>query len=90
MRNGLEKCKCILCTLLKRQETIIRRRYDREIYWKRLQLDRIYDTLNASPIGPTDNFRIQTPMSFHTVRTQRNQSAPPNKKKHRKTILNNQ
>ncbi|CAF1439956.1 unnamed protein product [Rotaria sp. Silwood1] len=66
---------------LKRQETIIRRRYDREIYWKRLQLDRIYDTLNDSPIGLTDNFRIQTPMSFHTVRTQRNQSAPPTSKR---------
>ncbi|CAF1051975.1 unnamed protein product [Rotaria sordida] len=66
---------------LKRQETVIRRKHDREIYWKRLQLERIYETLHDSPTELTDNFRMQTPMSFHAVRMQRNQSAPPNIKR---------
>ncbi|CAF2574863.1 unnamed protein product [Rotaria sp. Silwood2] len=66
---------------LKRQETMIRQRYDREIYWKRLQLDRIYDTFHDSSIGLTDHFRFQTPISFHADKTQRNQSAPPTSKR---------
>jgi hypothetical protein len=63
---------------LKRQQTIIERQYDREIYWTRLQLAQIYETLNESNDQLTKTNRVQTPVSFYAVRMRRNQSAPPN------------
>lgn len=61
---------------LQRQEKMLRRRYDREIHWKRLQLENIYVSLNESPFELSD-FRAPTPISIHAIKMQRNQSAPP-------------
>jgi len=63
---------------LKRQETIIQRIYDREIYWKRLQLAQINDDLNESFDELSINNRASTPVSFYAIKMRRNQSAPPN------------
>jgi hypothetical protein len=59
----------------------MKRRYDREIYWKRLQLAQIYETLNDSSDELTRNSRMQTPVSFYAMRMKRNQSAPPNRQR---------
>jgi hypothetical protein len=62
---------------IKRQETIVRRSYEREIYWKRLQLAQIYEDLNESFDDSKSN-RASTAGSFYSIRMRRNQSAPPN------------
>jgi len=59
----------------------MKRRYDREIYWKRLQLAQIYETLNDSSDELTRNSRMQTPVSFYAMKMKRNQSAPPNRQR---------
>ncbi len=66
---------------LERQETIIQRSYDREIYWKRLQLAQIYAAFNESLDDVTKTTRVQTPLSFYAIKMRRNQSAPPNTKR---------
>lgn len=63
---------------LRRQEKIIQRRYEREMYWKRLQLEQITETLNESFDEFIRNTRAQTPISIHAIKARRNQSAPPN------------
>jgi hypothetical protein len=66
---------------LQRQETIIERQYNREIYWKRLQLAQIYEALNESSDYTAKGNRMQTPVSFYSIKMRRNQSAPPNSKR---------
>jgi len=66
---------------LKRQETIIQRSYDREIYWKRLQLAQINESLYESSHYTDKTKRVQTPTSFYAIKMRRNQSAPPNMKR---------
>ena len=61
---------------LKRQEKIVRRSYEREIYWKRLQLAQIYEDLNESFEDSRSN-RASTAGSLYSIRMRRNQSAPP-------------
>ena len=62
---------------LRRQEKIMQRSYEREMYWKRLQLEQINDTLNESFEEFIRNTRAQTPISIHAIKMRRNQSAPP-------------
>ena len=62
---------------LRQQQIIIARNYDRDIYWKRLELTRISDTLNEFCAERSQRSRTQTPTSMHLVKLRRNQSAPP-------------
>lgn len=62
---------------LRREEKIIQRSYEREMYWKRLQLEQINDTFNESFEEFIRNTREQTPISIHAIKMRRNQSAPP-------------
>ncbi|CAF1909974.1 unnamed protein product [Rotaria magnacalcarata] len=64
---------------LKQQEKILRRTYDREIYWRRMQLENIYDSLNDSPSQQENSIRSDTPISIHAIKMQRNQSASPSR-----------
>ncbi len=66
---------------LQRESTIIQRTYDREIYWKRLQLAEIDEALNDSIVDLKRTDRAQTPLSFYAIKMRRNQSAPPNTKR---------
>lgn len=66
---------------LKRQEKIMKRSYEREIYEKRLQLEQINDTLNESFEDFIRHSREDTLMSIHSIKMRRNQSAPPNIKR---------
>ena len=64
---------------LRQQQIIIGRNYDRDIYWKRLELAEIFDTLNEFRAERLQRSHTQTPASMHSVKLRRNQSAPPSK-----------
>ena len=57
---------------------IMRRIYDRNIYFQRLHLNEIYESFNDPFTESTPIDRIQTPTSFYAIKMRRNQSAPPN------------
>ncbi|CAF1630376.1 unnamed protein product [Adineta ricciae] len=66
---------------LDRRERVILANYDREIYYRRLQLAQIYKSLDEPPPTVSPSHREETPISFYSIKMRRYQSAPPDRQR---------